>query len=516
MSTNSWKIEVQQDYFARIAAKEYSDDAGMAVIREFAQNSADAGATRVEFEFSGSGDGQRLMVRDNGRGCSAETVKSRLLTPLGTKKEADAIGGFGKAKELLFFANPSWEITTRNVRVQGSFLSVQNFDEDCSHFAGFAANVQLPSSLHNAAWSAARNFMRCSERPNVSWFLNGEEVTCEVERAQRATKDFGFCKAYVNRDVEDSVIYLRTGGLLTALRRGYHGSKVGQVIIEVTGASSELLTPARDWFRSQSHRQQIDNWLNQLVTNATATLAEEFGDEIRFEDFEEVQPLTADQLQGLSRWDVVPQLGGAAPKVAIEASIPEFLNEVDPAGCLDKNEELEGRVTTPRPPQRHRDGFDMSLLPRVPSVNRLVVHTGGKAQAKVASRWLKKHAATAFTLLAAWATAVRVVATKAELPMDAIGFTFAAHANAEYVKVQGRFALLLNPTTLDLSDADVAEELLDRALHEAAHLVTGSGHDEDFVKAERNLRIKTRGPITRGAINRALRTNEVQTIEVLS
>ena len=283
----------------------------------------------------------------------------------------------------------------------------------------------------------------------------------------------------------------------------------------------------------------MENWLNQLVTNATATLAEDFGDEIRFEDFEEVLPFTPEQLQGVSNYDVVPTLGGAAAKVAFEQGVPVSglddsnngmeqqisrdnvfaeRERADDSIALEVNPEVAeaihaARVVTPQ--RRRADGFDMSLMPRIEGVNRLVVHTGGKKQAAVAARWLKKNATEAVQALAAWATAVRVVAAKAGLPMDAVGFTFASHAEAEYVRAQGRFALLLNPTNIDLTASDAAEELIDRALHEAAHLVTGSGHDESFVCAEFTMRRKVRGSLTRGAVARALRSSEVQAVEQL-
>lgn len=510
---NSWKIEVPQDYFSRIAAKEYSDDAGMAVIREFAQNSADAGAKVVTFSFLSD----TLVVTDDGKGCSEATVRERILTPLGSQKDDDSVGGFGKAKELLYFANPSWVIRTRDVEVTGSFLSVTEFRTGLEHVAGFHARVQLPPALLLAAKRSARHFLSCSERPGVRWVLNGDTVHTVIERSKRAAKDFGFAKAYIDRESRDSMIYLRTGGLLTSMKYGYHGPEVGRVVIEVTGKSFELLTPARDWFRSQAHRSEVEGWLNQLVVNARQTLADREGDEVLFTDFEEVDTREAHHLA--TKRDVLPTSSGGAripvkfTGVAGGASAAALARDGEQVGELEVETSaalMAGLQEALRPVKAKRpDGFDMAAMPRLDGVNRLVVHTGNKVRAKVGMKWLAKNVALAARLLAAWTTAVRTVAARNGLPIDAVGFTFAEGVDAEFVRSNGRFGMLLAPMTIEADGEYLAEELLDRAIHETAHL-RAENHDETFVLTEVALRRKTRGVYVKGAVNRALRLSAVQ------
>lgn len=528
---SGFKIEVPETYFASIAAKEYNDDAGMAVVREFAQNSTDAGATTVAFEFSGRGVGARLKVTDNGAGCDADRVRKSLLTPLGSAKGPDAIGGFGKAKELLYFSNPSWSIKTRDVRVEGSFLTVKRFEAGHEHFAGFEAEVALPDKLHTAAWNQASRFLAASERPGVRWVLNGSIYDCMVKRAKRCTKDFGFAKAYVDPTVtDDSTIYLRTGGLLTATRYGHHGSLVGRVLLELTGASSELLTPARDWFRADEHRRIVESWLNALVTDARQTLADDAGDELVFCDHEELDltPEMQRQFELLAgKVEMLPVSEGSLVPVTFRSSIPTTtaapaLSTTDSdcpgwyaqqtpeqaRGLAQQMAEVDGVPATVRVKKAKKQGFDVSLLPIIPGARRLTVHTGGKADARAAERWLKKHDAT--RALAAWATAVRAVAARCGLPVDSLGFTFKANVEAEAMRSKGRFAVLLNPTNIDLNAPDAAEELIDRALHELTHILGYRYHDEGFVIAEFDLRRKVRGALVRGAVARSLRTSKVE------
>lgn len=92
-----------------------------------------------------------------------------------------------------------------------------------------------------------------------------------------------------------------------------------------------------------------------------------------------------------------------------------------------------------------------------------------------------------------------------------MGFCFDPQSEAEFVRAQnGRFALLVNPMTVNPSDRYAADELLDRAVHEAAHQFYGKSHDESWASTEIMLRRKCREPGVRGCIARALRTSEVE------
>ena len=508
-----FKIEVPGDYFARVAAKEYADDAGMALIREFAQNSADAKATTVSFNFEGN---NVLTVRDNGRGASADQIRTKVLTPLASEKEEGGVGGFGKAKELLFFGNPSWQIHSRGTVVKGRFLEVDSFEQGAESFAGFQVRVELPPGLYTAARTAARDFLRASERPGVTWVLNGQPVEVDVKRAKRCVKDFGFCKAYVERDCSDTKIYYRTGGLLTAVRWGYHPREVGRIVLELQGPSTELLTPARDNFRSAEHRRAVESWLNTLVTDYKRELADNVGDEILFEDDEFVTPGV--RAAGVIDAAVIPNVGGIVADVSFKGpASPEALAQVAAdiraqvdAGFLpaEKADEalVRALVAAPAKPK----GFDMALMPKVDGVKRVTVHTGSKEQAKLAAKWLKKNGDKAKRLLAAWTTAVRGVCALTKQEVDAVGFTFAKDAEAEFVRARnGRFALLINPLAFDFDGEWQMEEIVDSAIHEAAHQWRGPSHDEAWAMTYEALRRKSRSRALRGAVNRSLLTGAV-------
>ena len=527
----SFAIAIPQDYFARSAQKDYADDAGMALVREFAQNACDAGAKKVEFTF---GPNNTLVVEDDGAGCDDRRMRTKLLVPLESEKEGDSVGGFGKAKELLLFGNSRWVLRTRDLRVVGSLLTVQSYETGLEHFAGFRAEVTLPEGLYRAAQGlTARNFLRYSERPGVTFILDGEVMDCVAKRGPRCVKDFGFAKAYVRKGINDAYVSLRTKGLFTGRRYGYFGADVGQVIIEVTAPSTEVLTPARDWFRAQEHRDLVEGWLHSLSTNARKMLADNVGDEIVFDDLESVS--LDDVEQPRSSQVALPKHNGQEVAVSFRAhveaqeaapgEVPQALREMaEEVGNMQAvgmhhaaaalQEKLQAQLAALSKANKRADGFDVRLMPRVDGLKRVVVHTGSRKQAKVGMRWLTKNQKRATTLLAAWTTGVRAVAAACGLKLDAVGFTFAEEALAEFVRARnGRFGLLINPMKFDFKAEYQAHEVLDLVLHEAAHQSTGSDHDERFVLGEASLRRKCRAPAILAAIARSLRSGVIEGVQ---
>ena len=117
--TETRQVQVPRSYFEK-ARSEYSDWR-WAVIREFIQNSYDAQATNIDFLLTGNAAGRvELQVDDDGVGMDQDTLLNVLLCMGGSKKPEGAIGGFGYAKAILFFAHHCYSIRTGNMRVDGS------------------------------------------------------------------------------------------------------------------------------------------------------------------------------------------------------------------------------------------------------------------------------------------------------------------------------------------------------------------------------------------------------------
>ena len=115
----SRQVQVPHGYF-RKAKSEYADWR-WAMIREFIQNSYDAQATTIDFRLSvNDRDAIELSVDDDGIGMDRDTLENVLLCMGGSRKPEGAIGGFGYAKAILFFAHQGYTIRTQGLRVEGS------------------------------------------------------------------------------------------------------------------------------------------------------------------------------------------------------------------------------------------------------------------------------------------------------------------------------------------------------------------------------------------------------------
>ncbi|MCK5342356.1 MAG: ATP-binding protein, partial [Candidatus Heimdallarchaeota archaeon] len=102
------KIVIGSDYFRKNARSDYASPLPFVWIREAMQNSIDAGATEIKI----STEGNNITFTDNGCGMDLDVLTHKLLTLGGTKKESGSVGGFGKAKEVLFFSWDEWFIDT--------------------------------------------------------------------------------------------------------------------------------------------------------------------------------------------------------------------------------------------------------------------------------------------------------------------------------------------------------------------------------------------------------------------
>lgn len=113
------QVQVPHAYFQK-AKSEYADWR-WAVIREFVQNAYDAQAENIDFTLAASTNGRvKIHVVDDGVGMDQDTLENVLLCMGGSRKPAGAIGGFGYAKAILFFAHHGYTIHTGNLLVVGS------------------------------------------------------------------------------------------------------------------------------------------------------------------------------------------------------------------------------------------------------------------------------------------------------------------------------------------------------------------------------------------------------------
>jgi hypothetical protein len=291
----------------------------------------------------------------------------------------------------------------------------------------------------------------------------------------------------------------------------------------------DLLTPARDNLRLYEHRRAVDEWLNALVTDYKRTLMDDLGDEVLFMDDEFVGlenggPIVQEDhipamQSGLDATVAFLRGPEAVPtpeqQKALIDGLAEALSEFADAPMPKQfTTAEEAAAAAPPEPPKPKSLFDLSIMPKVEGLKRVVVHTGGKASAKKGAAWVKKHKRHAETVLTAWATAVRAVARMMDVQVDAVGFCFGEDLAAEYLRVRnGRWAVMINPTKLKMDDEFLADEILDCAMHEITHHLRGMQHDEAWVLQEIKVRRKCRPQFVRGTVARALSTKQLESVD---
>lgn len=253
-------------YFAKQTQTEYLRPLE-ALMREFLQNSLDAGAKRVWFT---AGD-DWVMVRDDGRGITRARMVEALLTMGGTDKQAGAIGGFGNAKVALLFSHNAYRIRTLDTVVEGRVLSYHMRELN----PGEAPVVGAEFTIWPAAeWSYSldgfgrvlRDYLATCQL-SVTVTFNGHVVPTGCT-GRRIDIEFPHGRVLSRKLADGDMSYaafVRVNGL-TMFREGIRGTD-RQVIIELEGNFREMFTSNRDGLRSP-YSEALNQLTQQMAVDA--------------------------------------------------------------------------------------------------------------------------------------------------------------------------------------------------------------------------------------------------------
>ena len=233
------KVKIPKAYFNRSAKREYVFWP-RAVIREFLQNSVDAGSTSIRFSFNK--DRLSLVVVDDGCGMDKDVILDKLLVLGGTHKEQGDIGGFGKAKEVLFFAWQSYAIHTKNLLVkgEGSEYTVEKIGK---YFNGTRCVIRFYDEVEfNSVLTSAMEYLPRNEvKPEI--YLNSNKVLYAFGDKKKV-RSLDFCTIYSSPDSSSS-ISIRVNGL--EMFKFYNEIKLNsQIFVELKDYSTDILTSNRD------------------------------------------------------------------------------------------------------------------------------------------------------------------------------------------------------------------------------------------------------------------------------
>lgn len=269
-------IGVPGAYFRAMATQDYANYRS-ALAREFLQNSVDARAKNISFNLDIND--RTLVVTDDGLGMDEDILLNKLLVLGGTHKLEGSVGGFGKAKELLFFSWEKYEIRTRDLLVQGAGAHF-TVDKQPDYVAGTQVKLWFPDA--EDLWWLQHNMKKQLESNQVDAkvMFNNEEVpnlrrgrlVQELDYTPENSEARPFAKVHLNKSAEDSRTYIRLRGI-TMFCKELWANRKGQIVIELQGESVELFTSNRDGLKYEAQRK-LDDVINELLSNCNTALKE--------------------------------------------------------------------------------------------------------------------------------------------------------------------------------------------------------------------------------------------------
>lgn len=448
-----------------------------AFAREVLQNSADAGATRIDVHFSTTPAGQaRVVFNDDGHGMSREVLEE-VFFALGrtTKGGPDTIGGFGRARIIICFAQRSYTIRTGNLLVEGSggqytITDVADWFEGCSFTVDLIDDSpeRLRQELQWLVWASN---MTMGVYVDGSRVTPGEALPDRATRILRDAAEVPWARVYARPNGGGSV-RVQVRGLAMFQRSG--GGADDVVVELVTARAREVLTASRDQLHGP-YAEQLDEFVSNLSSNRRAALGP--------------QAQSLDVRVGGGGF-----LSSSSPAPA-EAPLPERHAEpaIAAAGPTPpRGARLGAPAAAPAAPTAGTSvasglGFDVFLL-----ADTLDTRTRRLARTWSPAAWTPRNGVRRRALLLTWKAAVTyvldtLVAQRPELERVSwtVGWVFDADMRAVHRLAGQGHILALNPVDeggrcafRTTSSAD-RRRLLALAAHEACHVIAAH-HDERF------------------------------------
>ena len=264
------QITIGPSYFA----KERNDYAEWqwAYVREAAQNGIDArGSSELRFTIDLHDGNTRVVFENNGKPMDRDIIVNKLLAlgESGKNFEDGSIGGFGKAKILLYMMNKSYVIRSGTCEVRGEGGSY-DLSDDLPYYHGTRSEVIIAGDEVDEFVDAVSKFASYAQWSG-DLYLNGDSLNCSLHKGS-ARRDLGFGKVYTNRQCENRMV-IRIGGIPMFTT----SCLVNRcVVVELTGDSKAVLTANRDGLR-YPYSSQLNSFVAELAVDKKSALKENRG-----------------------------------------------------------------------------------------------------------------------------------------------------------------------------------------------------------------------------------------------
>ena len=216
--------------------------------RELFQNSIDAGANKIDISYEKLGNNCIVSFKDNGKGMS-KNVLENVFFNLGTttKNSSNSVGGFGRARIILCFAQTDYLIRTQELQVRGYGANYE-IEEDLNFMQGCKFVITIPLNKFYSNFEkfeqALKDYLLMSNiRASININNNSYDYQPLIARGKK--KELSFGTAYANKSAADkNKIIFRVNGIAMFTR--YTSANI-QVIVEINPEKSrQVLLSNRD------------------------------------------------------------------------------------------------------------------------------------------------------------------------------------------------------------------------------------------------------------------------------
>lgn len=229
-----------------------------AVVREALQNSVDAGSSKIEFQYGEDW----ISIKDDGRGMNRDILINKFLSMGETTKMGDGtIGGFGRARLALCFAQESYQIISDDYRLEGIGGDYEIHDNEKTRGCFFKIQTK-PTNWNRHILSV---LSKSSLRQTVT--INGEVYKSEISRGRWA-RSLSFGEVWVNKSQKQQIL-VRVGGVLMF---SLDTNAPAQIIIEINPEiSRDVLLSNRDSLKWE-YQRELQSFVAELETESISAL----------------------------------------------------------------------------------------------------------------------------------------------------------------------------------------------------------------------------------------------------
>lgn len=462
MNSEHKQVAVPRAFFVK-AKLDYADWR-WAWVREQVQNSWDAGASSLNFTISFDEQGHTVIeVCDNGCGMTRDVVENSLLTMGGSHKPNGAVGGFGVAKTLLYFANCRYGIDSRRdgmltvVNGSGGDYAIQSLPSLGKPYT--RSRTVFDDWTVDSARSYIRDYIKKffagyeDDRREMQFVVDGVAVDYDEDEyddfAETELGDLFFSEV----SGHSHTVLVTLGGL--PMYHAHASARDGRAIraaVALRGDYSQF-TSNRDGLLMQQ-AIKLQDIIQQLVNERSALRA-------------------GAELCESATFNVPAVLSSTAGTNQLSDLMRTLLNRVDWTGY---HEQVAVRVAT-SPRRRRTDSADKNVL----SVGEAVKVLNQARTQKLAQQW--KEQVEELLLLPTVAARLTNYMYTVRTGLLLTNRNILGMCESPNTHVRN---LLFNPLKMTREWGD-ADDMWDVAVHEVAHLFTPN-HDEMFIDVMDTIR----------------------------